>query len=339
MIDRYKSGLWYLVVLMFLLGGVGCDGRAKQDGEQGNLRFYYMPADKATRFDRPLAVGSGMVLRLEAVGKRELERVVEVRVEPAGVFNASVDQEDGRSIIISGQKAGRAKIIVDVQGGGESYSDSTTLSVDRPSQASLAHMCTGEVNAGYFVGEPVHLNLKRYSSGGEMLVGSARSTADPGRGCQVEISPEEFQQAARCDEAGLVLDPVGQTGPMRVRLAEGVGRYSGSKSELGVQLVTSDLLDFEPIYEELQVDYSRRVQLYPITYGQNWPICTDMWMRVYIETPRTCTGENGEYEFDVEPADQNGFSLRGVREGYCEFAVEVFGQEPMEFLFDMYVER
>lgn len=341
MMNKEVRGLWGLIFLVFALGGLGCggcDGRARQEGEKGNLQFSYRAADLDRRFDRPLAVGSGMLIELEPVGKRSLDRIVGVRAEPAGIFEASVDQGDSRSIIISGQQAGSAKLIVDVQGGGESYSDQTTLKVDRPTQVAMRHMCTDEINAGYLVGDPIQLEWKRYNSKGEVLVGSARSTADPARGCQAEISPGELQQSARCDEAGLEMDLIYQPGPVRVRLAQGIQRYSNSPSELGVQVVSPELLDFEPLYEDLRVDVSRRIELRPITYGQEWPVCTDLWMRVYIDTPYNCSGPNGEDEFDVEPADENSFLLRGREPGICEFAVVVYGDEPMEFLFDAYVD-
>lgn len=340
MMNKQVRGLWFLFLLAFALGSVACDGRAKQDGERGNLRFFYQPADQSTRFERPLAVGSGMLLHLEPLGKRELDRIVNVRVEPSGVIQASVAPNDSRSVVVSGQQAGRAKLIVEVQGAGERYSDETTLSVERPARISMAHMCTKEINAGYFAGQPVQLDFKRYSSKGDALIGSARSTADPMRGCQVEISPGELQQSARCDEAGLIFNAIEHTGPVRVRMAQGMQRHSNSPMELGVQVVSPELLDFEPVYDDLRVDTTRQITLQPVTYGQNWPICTNLWMRVYIDTPQTCTGDHGELEFDVEPADENSFSLRGRREGVCEFAVVVYdyGQGSMEFLFDTYVD-
>src|SRR5690554_2029331 len=116
-----------------------CDNRARQEGEEGNVQFFYIPADKSSRFDRPLAVGSGMLLYLEGIDDRQVERVVEMKVEPEGIMQVSASQEYPHAVVLSGRGAGEARLSVVVEGGGERFSDATTFRVAEVARAELSH--------------------------------------------------------------------------------------------------------------------------------------------------------------------------------------------------------
>src|SRR5690554_1233339 len=213
-----------------------CDNRARQEGEQGNVQFFYVPADNSTQFDRPLAVGSGMLLYLEGIDDRQVDRVVEMDVEPAGIFEVSASQEYPHAVVISGRGAGEARLNVVVEGGGGRFSVSTTFRVADVARAELSHVCGSTANAAYLVGTPVTLDFRRLSASGDMLVGSTRA-------CGLELSPEDVSGRGRCDEAGFHLSPFTQPGAVLVEST--ISPASGSRRELGVQVITPEVLDFD----------------------------------------------------------------------------------------------
>ncbi|RAL20867.1 hypothetical protein DL240_14375 [Lujinxingia litoralis] len=316
-----------------VMTAVACDSRARQEGEEGNVQFFYLPADSSTEFDRPLAVGSGMLLYLEGIDDRRVERVVEMRVEPEGVFRVSPSTEYPHAVVLSGQHAGTARLYVEVEGGGERFSDATSFQVADVARADLAHVCADKANAAYLVGTPISLAFQRYSSGGDVLVGSARS-------CGLELSPETMDGRGRCDEAGFHLTPITEPGPVLVRSSIQPAR--GSRSELGVQVISPEVLDFEPASGRLRVGRSDKLELRPVTrppHGDIWPVCNHLWMNVEVLTPETCLGSDGSVNFDVEPSEENTISLRGQAPGVCEISVILPQISDAEWIFDAPVDE
>ncbi|RVU40991.1 hypothetical protein EA187_19625 [Lujinxingia sediminis] len=331
------SGVRTRAMMMLMAAAVvmttACDDRARQEGEEGNVQFFYLPADNSTEFNRPLAVGSGMLLYLEGIDDRQVDRVVEMKVEPEGIFEVSVSRDYPHAVVLSGRRAGEARLSVEVEGGGERFSDATTFKVADVARAELAHVCGSTANAAYLVGTPVTLDFRRYSSGGDMVVGSTRS-------CGLELSPEEVSGRGRCDEAGFHLSPFTQPGPVLVKST--IAPHSGSRRELGVQVITADVLDFDTAEGRLHEGRTDELLLRPITrppHGDIWPVCNNLWMNVEVLTPETCLGPDGSVNFDVEPSDENTVSLKGMAPGLCEISVILPQLNDYEWIFDAVVEQ
>jgi hypothetical protein len=318
-----------LAASLCLLGG--CDARPTQQGTDGELTFYTEPADQSSTFDRPLAVGSTLVVHVEPRGERTLDQILEVSVSPPNLATAQAISGE-HAFAVLGQQHGVVDITVTVRGAGEVYSDTVRLRVEHVDRVELGHSCTLDPDGAYLEGRVVYLDLTRLDHRGEQVVGRAQGDADAGWGCQISVWPEELAPDLFCDEAGASL-PALTSGSVYLDVVDEVD--TAGHREIDVHVIPLDELDFEPNYQDLTVGVTHTIELFPYAYYDGWPLCTHLDMYVYIDSPETCSGPNGELEFAVPTTQMNRIRLRGQSWGICDFAVFV---EDMEFLFDAYVD-
>lgn len=321
-----------LVILVAMaLALAACDMRATQEGDEGNLTFHYSPADESTDFDRPLAVGSGVALHMEALDGRTFRRVVDVTAEPETVLTADVDDSSLDTINLSGQSSGEATISVEIQGDGERYTDSTSVRVGEVRQIEMEHKCSDSADAAYIVGQSATISWDRQTASGEKLIGSARSQEEALRSCQADIYPIEYQEDPHCNEAGLHFPNLPMVEPIELFPTEDIGVATGGLRDLGIHVfdpeVLSHNLRFEHSNDDLRVDRTRTVELElfndPVGSGDNFPICTDLDLLIEIYSTDTCTGPGGAADFTVDSEDSHEFQLRGERTGVCDFDVSL----------------
>lgn len=336
-----KEGKWIVIASLALLisGCGGCESRASTDGEQGNLRFFYSPADGSTQFDRPIATGSSLLLEVAPLGDRELESLTAVSTSSDSVLSAQILSPVEPSIQVVGRSRGSARITVDARGGGETYQDSTSFRVDDVYEAELRHLCTNEASAAYVIDENLSLAFTRRSRNGDTLAGFARSNSNAQRTCQVFLEPEFYQDQVRCDESGLHFqrESLDVAEDIWIDVANGISTPRTAHRELGIQMIGPDMIDFQRLDADLRVDLQREVEVVPFAYNSGLLVCSHLAMRVFIDTPNICTGPNGAREFDVLPEDMNRFSLRGHRQGNCELTIILQQQPGIEFLLDAQV--
>ena len=324
-------GSWIVALVAMSLAIVACDMRATQAGDEGNLEFFYSPADGSTDFDRPLAVGSGVALKMEPLSGRSFQRVVDVTVEPESVLTGYVDDSSSDTVNLSGQSGGEAVVQVEIQGDSERYTDSTTLRVDEVRQIEMSHECTDLADAAYLVGERATIGWERKSRSGEKLIGSARSQEEARHSCQADLFPKEYQEEPYCDEAGLHFSNFSHVEQIDVFATDGVGTSTGAHTDLGIHVFNPDVLAqnlrIEYGGDDLRVDRTRTVQLDlfndPIDDGANFPICTNMELLIEIYSTDTCSGPGGAVDFTVERDEAHEFRLRGERGGLCDFDISL----------------
>ncbi len=328
------SGTTNLVIGLGALSmaSMACDRAVSQEGDQGNLEFLYTPADGDRDFARPIALGSGLEMSVAPLGDRELEQVLSVSTDPDTILGAELiddgeDEEEEEDLFLWGIDVGESVLSVEVEGGGERYSDSTTMRVSRVTQVAMAHECARGDDAAYMVDQAVSLELDRRNHNGETLVGASYSTPNAVDTCQVQITPSYFQEEAYCDEGGLHFWPIQELGPIDVELTSGIEPAGRSSSEISIHIIDPSHVDFEVLDGDLPVDGTRRFELEPFTTPISevgtWPVCSHLDLYVEILTPDTCSGPTGELSFFVEPEEENEVRLRGQESGRCEFAVEL----------------
>lgn len=315
------------------LSSLACDQRAAQTGVQGNLTFYSEPADESSDFDRPLAVGSTMELFMEPADGRQLERVLDVTVDPPNLAQAQVLRDGEPGVSLYGLQSGAINVTPTVSGGGETYTDTARMRVAAVDRVNLHHSCTDAPDGAYLTDRFIRLDMERLDQSGNQLVGFARGSTDPNLGCHLAVSPEGILPDIECDESGLYLPAFRDPGSIYVDVLDNI--RTSSHREIDVHLITLGELDFEPNYEDLVVGTTTTIELFPLSLHEGWPVCTHLDMYVYIDTPDTCRGPSNATEFSVPSTDMNQISLRGSRHGICQFAVFV---DDMEFIFDAYVD-
>ncbi len=319
---------WLGIALIATSLVLACSGKAAQEGEEGKLEFFYEPADGDRDFDRPLAVGSGMSIFVEALGSHELDRIRKVSTDPESVLFAELDDDAEDEVYIWGDAAGEATLEVEVLGGGEIYTDRVTLRVDEVDTVEMAHECTDGIDAAYMIDEDFRIPFERENADGEKLVGEVHSDMDAKLSCQVLMQPEYFQDRAYCNEAGLHFWAIDTLGPVYLDLIPEVSAASRALDELDIHIVDEDDIGFEPADGELRTDATRSVDMFPVqanTGGR--PVCSHLDLYIEILTPGTCTARNGDLYLYIDGDDENEIPLRGQAPGLCEFAVE-FADRP-----------
>ncbi|MFU8805381.1 MAG: hypothetical protein ACNA8W_16330 [Bradymonadaceae bacterium] len=327
-----KTSWWALGMALILVFSIGCDSRAKQAGAEGHLQFYYNPADGSRDFTRPIAMGTGMAIFVEGLDDKTVEKVVSVSVSDEEILGAYPSNQQPHGVMLQGKKEGVARLTVTARGPDGDITDHTEIRVARVSELTIAHVCTDAVNAAYVQGRPISLEMERRSAGRDVLVGSTRQ-------CPVTFEPYELEDV-HCDESGLFLPPIGEAGPIRVTANE--PNSNGAREQLGVQVISQELIDFLPVEQLLRRGSTTTIELEPVRYvpdGQIWPICFEFKLFVTIITPETCTGPSSKLDFEVDKSGANKFSLRGVEAGECHFDVTLpeFGNQ-IVWEFSTYVE-
>ena len=344
--DRWlwRGGCLSLVLMAATV--MGCDRSAAEEGAKGNLEFYYHPADGSTQFDRPMAMGSSMKLYVDAI-QGDLDSVVDAYAEPESVLRAQVDSQEELSIALRARSPGDARVHVDARKGGVPVSDFVSLQVDRVRQVEMEHRCTSDRDAAYMAGQPIEIKMERQNGSGQKLVGQAQAmdgqTEDPNdheTACQVWLYPEYYQGQARCDEAGLHIEPVDQLEGISVEPIDGVSP-SGSHDFLGVHVVEEEDIEFTGVDASLREGSIRSVELEAIAaYPAQMELCGGLELDIEILTPNRCEGVLGRgTDFSLDADDDNSFRLRGLNPGQCEFSVR-FTERPElpAWYFDLWVE-
>lgn len=296
-----------------MIGCDSCDDRAKQAGEFGNLQFYYEPADYETKFSRPLATGSELTMYVLDMDKNKVQNINSVHSSNESAILAQTDKRAQNAIQLFGKREGKATIRVQAQTAKGQKEDQFPFEVIDTRQISLKHACTDSANAAYLVGLPSKLEFKR-SNKGRVLVGESNA-------CSVQVEPSEIEPSTRCDEASFKLPAFDSVGS--IRLTPQFNNQNGKRNQLGVQIVSKEIIDFLPVDNILSVGSSTDIKLLAETMtAPHWPLCNNLTMEVVIETPNICSSTDSINDnFVVEPSRKNTFSLRGERPGECYFSV------------------
>ena len=138
------------LALVGLYLAIGCTSTTT--GNEGNLDFSYTADDDIRNFNKPIAVGAKLELRVHETGTR-----LEVDVEDATSDDndtLAVETFARNRIILEGVGEGPALIEVTAKvPGGEVLTDSVNMLAARPDILELRHSCTGDAGpAKYLVG-------------------------------------------------------------------------------------------------------------------------------------------------------------------------------------------
>jgi hypothetical protein len=292
------------------------DGRAAQEGELGNLTFTFPVADGQEDFDRPIALGARLRLRVEGREGEDanVERIEAATVDPETVLSAQRSQVRPDELILTAREQGTATVTVDaaLSGVSAARTDRVSFRVRPVSSISLEHQCTQSRAAAYLTNQPITLGYARFDAERRRMIGEGA--------CEVDVTPEAGIDRTRCDEATLEVPPIADPGPYVVGSSRSA--RNGSLNRLDLNIVDPQILDFDPIQETLEEGRSREVELLPRT--PDWDVCTPLEFQVFILTPDVCRGDDTNSDrFTVFRDEDNRIDLRGLRAGTCEFEVSL----------------
>lgn len=149
---------------------IGCTSTTT--GNEGNLDFSYTADDDVTNFNKPIAVGAKLELKVLETGSRLPVEVIDAMSDDTDVLD--VETFSSNRVILVGAGDGSAAIEVSAEKqDGEVVTDSVNMLSAVPDVLKLGHTCTaGDALAKYFVDtEDVHISFDMEKENGQPVIG------------------------------------------------------------------------------------------------------------------------------------------------------------------------
>ncbi len=311
--QQRKDIIWRsLAVGAVLAGGwiaTGCSSRIT--GNSGNLEFSYTTDDLTSDFNKPIAVGAKLELKVQTAGDRQPVSISDVFTDEEVLL---VDSFSGDNFILVGNGEGNSLVEVLADGPEGEVEDSVNMRAAVPEVLKLSHTCTGNELGLYPVGKS------------DVLVPFDMELADGTQVIGYGYYPVELQeglgtlQANSTDQANLRLD-LGAT-PGDYTLSSTVDDTSLTirlieESQITGASVNDDSPNFRVIEGETNFIY-----VWPAV-GEDIVCQAQADMTVQSLTPEICDVRNNETPEDPgQFVNSEGFvAIEGLAAGECQFDV------------------
>lgn len=304
---------WRALAAAAVVGGgliaIGCTSRAT--GNSGELEFSYTTDDLTTDFNKPIAVGARLEVRVQTAGERANVDIVDVFTNEDVLL---VDSFSGDNFILEGVGAGNSLVEVDAEGPDGAVSDSVNMRAAVPEVLELSHTCTGDALGLYSAGlQNVDVAFDMKLADGTDVIGYGYYPVDVPAGLGTIEATSDSQAFIRLD------------------LAAATGEFDLSST------IDDTSLSFRLI-EEAEITGASfnatapglRVIEGNTSYIYVWPavdadrVC--QWsadMTVTSLTPETCDVRNNETpaEPDQKSNLEGYVAIEGIAAGECRFEV------------------
>lgn len=153
--------------LVALAALAGCE--SKLTGNEGNFTFSYTADDDVRDFNKPIAVGAKLDVKVQAVG--------------GGAVTLSDAQSDNQAVlkvagftgnVVTVEGVGAGGALISVEGtppSGTSLKDSVNMLSRVPEVLKLSHVCTANRDAAYLVNQPISLTYDMEMKNGQAVIG------------------------------------------------------------------------------------------------------------------------------------------------------------------------
>ncbi|MEO1270188.1 MAG: hypothetical protein AAFX99_19040 [Myxococcota bacterium] len=155
----------------------GCNSRLT--GNEGNLTFQYTADDDVTNFNKPIAVGAKLDVKVLEVGNNRPATLTSANTTDTSVLDVSTF--GGNEMTLEGKGAGNTLIEVGATvSGGTAVTDSVNMSSAVPEVLKLNHTCTDDDNALYLINKDLVLvGFDMERSNGQPVIGYGYYPATP----------------------------------------------------------------------------------------------------------------------------------------------------------------
>ena len=149
-----------------LLALAACDSR--QTGTEGNLTFEYDADDDPFDFNKPVAVGAMLDLRVTEVGTDDPVTLTSATTDDLDVMEAG--NVNGNTFTVSGIGDGDVLVSVEAETSDGPVTDSVNMSVRFPEVLVLSHTC-GETGGAYLTGQRIYVPFDMELESGRAVIG------------------------------------------------------------------------------------------------------------------------------------------------------------------------
>lgn len=203
------SGLLATAALMTTMGAC----TSTTTGADGNLKFSYYSTANARDFNKPIAIGAKLDIKVEEAGSSDMDGTVVNSVETEDEAIIKAASAGGDTITLEATGAGSTEISVDatLSRNGEVESDRFTMRTAVPEVVELTHLCATDSNvATYLVGQKeIYLGYDMLLKDGQQVIGYGYYpvSAEPAMGVSVltDKKNHDFVRMETGAEAGDVV--------------------------------------------------------------------------------------------------------------------------------------
>lgn len=296
---------------LFLL--TACQSRLT--GNEGRLQFQYAADDRPLDFNKPLAVGARLDIKVVEVG----------RLRPVNLTFAAFDEPsvldvvafDGSRLTIEGAGSGNALLEVEATTpDGEPVSDNVNFNARVPEVHRLSHTCgqPGSRTQAYLTGQTVYVPFELEMASGQPVIGYGYYPVTP-------------------SSDALILDPAWKGQQFMALETERSGSVVLTSdvdgTELSLELVDASAIDdvAEPIAFVLEdIDVGDTNPFYVLPRAGGLTVCqADVPFEVRSDTPDVCTVARRDdaplTASDAQRYEYGWFGVTGVSAGTCIYTV------------------
>lgn len=164
------------VAALTLASAVAC--QSSTTGKEGNLEFRYDADDELGNFNKPIAIGASLDVRVYEAGARVGEanrdaEVLEVSSSDSSVLEVS--KGGGNTFVVSAKANGRAELTIRarVKSTGEEVEDFVDMMARKPERLSLSHTCRAAdtTDALYLPSQKLYLPFEMKMADGQDVIG------------------------------------------------------------------------------------------------------------------------------------------------------------------------
>lgn len=207
-----------LVAAATLTSAIAC--QSSTTGKEGNLEFRYNTDDEAGNFNKPIAVGAMLDLRVYEAGAKagEANRDAEVlEVSSSDPAVLEVSKGGGNTFIVTAKSSGRAELRVNarVKSSGEEVEDFVDMMARVPERVTVSHTCraASEKSALYLPSQLLYLPFEMKMKDGQDVIGYGYYPLAFDPADALTIKTDHKDQAFVHLAAGEVMGPVAISSP------------------------------------------------------------------------------------------------------------------------------
>ena len=314
------------------LPSVAC--KSKLTGNKGNFTFSYHATEDVTDFNKPIAVGAKLDLKVEEPGvlARDID-VKDATTDDPGVLE--VVSFSGNTVVLLGTGAGQALVQVTGKNSqGETLDDEVNMQARVPEVVKIDHSCTTADEGRYLAGqEEVWLHFDLEMDNGQAVIGYGYHP--------VSFEPADAVTVNQTSNAQEFIGMKVSDTPQSVSVKADIGDEALTMTLVDPASIDGAQLDEAGTRTPILVDRTRWLLIRPTIGGE--PICQAKTpVEAVTSTPDLCeiaSGDDPEHDLTaLSVVEKWGFiSVKGVAPGACKFTVKhpASGDDPVETEFSV----
>lgn len=304
---------------LLLIASLGCVSTTT--GKEGNLQFSYFTDDNVRDFNKPIAVGARLELKVQESGTGDARDVVIQKAVTEGDALAVADFSGDR-VVIEAKAEGSSEIQVEakVSRTGDVVTDAVDMMARVPTKHILRHTCAESTATGlYMVGQEIWIPFEFKLDNGTDVIGYGYYpvTHEPASALTMKTGTKD-QQYIRYTASAT---------PGDVTIASTIQ----TSSTLKLTLLTEADIDGSKLIVDVPIESGKTGAAYVLPTRGGTTICQAV-ADLTVTTVSTETCEVNRIGDDSELADlinaaanpdrrSGALSVRGIKEGECSFDV------------------